>query len=602
LIKYFLSAIVLLMSGLFIIPCLGEVEVVEAKPVALLAQEYVETVGDTANAAIQQNFSGTSNPALQDDALTDVQPMMHLLETIKLNTDDNDQQQIAEARDALFQNQPREALQKLGSVKSLSSQSKEVQAAYFITAVNAHERSHHLAPALMARMQLNEVLEDPSLQALNQNILWRRLQAFPINSLNQLLAQANSPLSRGWLQLASVVVANSNDNSELPGAIHTFRENNPDHPASRVLPDQTALDAVAHMEAPKKIALLLPLSKDFGKMGQAVRDGFMTAFYMQSKKFASLPKIKVYDTTAFADIASAYQQAVQEGSDFVVGPLTKEDVMNLAKGGPLTVPTLALNYLPGGVSAPANLIQFGLLPEQAAEQAADEAWSLGCHRVLVMVADSDWSKNIAQVFSDRFQQLGGQIIDAYTFETKPFNPDGIASILHVTQSEDRLARLKQLFKKEIKSVPHRRQDMDGIFLIAMPPEARQVYPLLNFYYAGNIPTLSISSIYDGEAVPERDRDLDGIYFDDMPWVLGDSPVKQQVASLWKNSYRENSRLYALGVDAFTLSIMLPRLMAMPNIAVSGVTGQLYLAGNQSIYRQLSWARFKEGIPQLETQA
>src|SRR4051812_10012688 len=72
---------------------------------------------------------------------------------------------------------------------------------------------------------------------------------------------------------------------------------------------------------PQHVALLLPLSGNLASAGQAVKEGFLAAYY------ASQPRpelaIEFYDTASQADINSLYQQAQQKGADFVIGPLTK---------------------------------------------------------------------------------------------------------------------------------------------------------------------------------------------------------------------------------------------------------------------------------------
>jgi hypothetical protein len=51
--------------------------------------------------------------------------------------------------------------------------------------------------------------------------------------------------------------------------------------------------------------------------------------------------VLVYDTAAELGVSSAYERALADGAQFVIGPLTKDDVAT--RGGPVPVPTLALN-------------------------------------------------------------------------------------------------------------------------------------------------------------------------------------------------------------------------------------------------------------------
>src|SRR5205823_5983563 len=73
--------------------------------------------------------------------------------------------------------------------------------------------------------------------------------------------------------------------------------------------------------------------------------------------------------------------------------------------------------------------------------------------------------------------------------------------------------------KAVPSAQKRRQDADMIFMIAPPEYARQIKPLLNYYYAGNLPIYATSHVYQGIPNAALDNDLNGIQFCDMPWTI-----------------------------------------------------------------------------------
>ena len=72
---------------------------------------------------------------------------------------------------------------------------------------------------------------------------------------------------------------------------------------------------------PVKVALLLPLSGSLAAAAEPVRDGFLTGYYGERRR---RPELRFYDTTAGA--RAAYARAAAEGNDFVVGPLSREEV------------------------------------------------------------------------------------------------------------------------------------------------------------------------------------------------------------------------------------------------------------------------------------
>ena len=135
--------------------------------------------------------------------------------------------------------------------------------------------------------------------------------------------------------------------------------------------------------------------------------------------------------------------------------------------------------------------------------------------------------------------------------------------------------------------------------------ARQIQPLLQFYFAGDIPVYGLSQLYNGHPNPGKDRDLNSIAFCDMPWVLEPqhmhpsylNTLQQQTQQVWPQSYQKYSKLYALGIDAYRLSQTLDTMELLPDFGVRAATGTLYL-NNNHIYRQLMWAQFEQGKPRL----
>ncbi len=336
---------------------------------------------------------------------------------------------------------------------------------------------------------------------------------------------------------------------------------------------------------PKQVALMLPLSGNLAPAGNAVRNGFLAAYYASKKRGDTVPTIKVYNTNT-GDIQALYNTAVSQGALFVVGPLSKDQIDALIGKTRLSVPTLVLNRASKNLGG--NLYQFGLSPLDEAKQAADRARQSQASRAIVIAPNSGWGKNIAAAFINRWQTQGGKIAD-----TLYYNPQ--------TNLD---AQIKHLmgFDNKTQTPENRRQDVDSIFLIAQPDVARQIRPLLRFYFAGNIPTYATSQIYSGNLDPVRDRDLDGVIFCDIPWSIANNSqsadlrsLQNNIRTVWPNAYSQNARLYALGVDAYYLMGKLTR-MTNGRLGVRGATGTLYLDEDQAIYRQLPWSKMQEGQP------
>ncbi len=338
---------------------------------------------------------------------------------------------------------------------------------------------------------------------------------------------------------------------------------------------------------PKHVALLLPLSGPVASQAKAVENGFFTAFYKDKEQTGNVPQITVLNTTG-ANIDDLYQQAINKGADLVVGPLLKENVEALEKRNSLPVPVLALNSINmTNQRANNSLFEFGLSPNTEAKEVANKISQSGYHNALVITPSGKWGNGIANAFDQRFKANGGKIVD--TLEVSPSTDLTLAvkKLLKYTgiPEKDKNKVASDVLPDEAPATI-RRTDFDVIFLATLPTQARQIKPLLNFYYAANIPVYATSLVYSGKPSAHNDKDLNGIIFCDMPWAV--AGTKNDI-----NTHKL-ARLFAFGEDAFSLTNTLPMLSS--GNSISGRTGELYMDSSLQIRRELSWAQFKDGVP------
>jgi len=335
------------------------------------AEQYLQQASQNTGDVKQKYQILAINQLLLENNLRDSQQLLNQLnDGASLNKNVDSQKKIAQAKFYLLCDRPKVALKKLHQVKSPADLSQEVAISYYVTAAEAHLRNNDLAYNTLALMSLSSLYTDQVLQQKNNNLIWRNLQTLTLSKLQKVLHRCNTELLRGWIQLAIIAHQDANNPVALSENITKWQQQYPQHPAGRVLPSQEKITNLAQIHPPQQIALLLPLHGRFAKMGQAVRDGFMTAYYANLKMLQLPLQIKVYDIS-MANVVDLYQQAVQDGAQFVIGPLTKQNVTKLASYNKLTIPVVALNYLPNDYFAN-NLVQFGLSPEQSVQQAADE--------------------------------------------------------------------------------------------------------------------------------------------------------------------------------------------------------------------------------------
>lgn len=417
----------------------------------------------------------------------------------------------------------------------------------------------------------------------NPTVIWDKIKHSSKNKLQNTLSQNNNPTSAGWLKLALISKDYSLDSQTLAQQLLQWRKEYPTHPGNKLFPDDAALTTLQNTPPPKNIVLLLPLNGPLSAEGQAVRDGFMNAYYESPRK--NQQTVSFIDINKNPNISALYQQALGQGADTIVGPLSKNQVSALLRQGSFPAPTLALNYTEVGFgSLPARFYEYGLSTHDEAEQMADKARQMGRSHALVIAPQNEWGQRIAKPLIARFQSLGGRITDTYYYQSSSNFSQEIAALLHIDTKADREKMQNDNTKQALEQ--QRRQDFDVIFLIAQPTTARQIVPSLKYYYVDNVPIIASSAIYTGSPDPQKDSDLNGVYFCDLPWVL-----KKY------GSNQEANRLYAVGIDSYTISNNIPRLSQLPNFPIYGTTGALSLTNKNQIHRRLPWIQMHAGYPQ-----
>lgn len=433
-----------------------------------------------------------------------------------------------------------------------------------------------------ARVNTQTFATDPAFWQGDTQTLWGKLQRIPLQKLEQARTQTTDSNIAGWIALAIINKQYSTNSIELANQLITWRTTYPSHAGNSLIPDNAALTNLISTQRPHHFVLLLPLTGSLGSSGQAIRDGFLSAYYETLAKSNNQQTISFYDTNKNPDVNALYQQALSEGADTIIGPLTKPQVSQLLSGqGHFPVPTLALNYTTMWLqSLPANFYEYGLNPQDEALQIADKARQQNLSRAIVIAPKTDWGKNAVKTLVSRWQSIGGSISDTYYFSKESDLTQDIAKLMHINTNEDS----KRMKEKDSRASleQQRRHDFDVIFLLAPPVIARQIVPTLKYYYLGNIPIYATSIIYSGTPNSQKDYDLNGVIFCDIPWTLGGN--------------QRSDRLYAIGRDAYYLTNPFTRMTLLPNFPLYGATGGLSLTSQQQIYRRLAWAQMHDGHP------
>ena len=581
---------------------------------AAAAQALIDQ-GDTLGAAQLYLSEAKTAPENQRNALrlaaadllaenghwAQLEPVLDGLDTTRLNPDQANHYRQLAAQLAVANRQPEQALELLAAIampETLADHGKR----YYQLRAEAYSQAGNPLEAARQLIWLDGLLDDPAAKLDNQYRLWEQLSNLSSESLETLKTSAPPDALSGWMELVLITREHRGDRDRWSLELSRWRDRYPRHAAENaLLPD--LLHQVGQFAAQaNQIAILLPLSGRTEPSAAAIRDGVLAAHYHSSPP---KPQLRFYDTGGNAQLTwSDYQLAIEDGADFVIGPLLKDSINQLAQSGFLPIPVLALNHVSNTASSnELSLYQFGLAPEDEARQAAERAFADGHQQLVALVADNAWGERLLKAFTERLTDLGGELLatERFTPKTQDF-AQPIQRALNLGDSKQRHQALQRLLGQKLNFEPRRRQDAEAVFIAAFPRQARQIKPQLRFHHAGSLPVYGTSHVYQPGTDAAVDRDMDGLMFCDIPLSLDqEGPWFEQrtrLQAIWPNRGQRYQRLFALGFDAYQIVPWLDTLHLPGFARFPGATGVLTLGDNKQLHRTLEWAKFNRGVPEL----
>ncbi len=401
----------------------------------------------------------------------------------------------------------------------------------------------------------------------NQQQILQQLQSMDALHLSLLEEKYSSVDLKGWVSLADTL--NSTTPSFLLADVQVWRGIYPTHPLiDEVL--QRASGTV-QLNQYRQIALLLPLTSAYGNAAKAFYDGFVEA---QSRDFAfPKPEIILYDIGEEPDLSSLYYQAaINDGADFVVGPLGRDAAESLMTNLVSETDTLVIAEISLGKEA-SNLYGINLSPEAEARQVAEKAWSDGHRQATILRIGSPWGQRVGAAFVTHWESLGGVVVRNHSFPAAVSDYTRvIQKFLGLDQSVSRHRLIEAQTGLNLKFTPRRYEDMDFLFLAASSKYARLVVPQLRFFQAHDLPLYATSYVYSGKPEPGVDADLDGLIFGEMKWMLdGVELYKEKVAEEAAIKAEAKAAREAEEAAAAALEAMEIEDMSLKQIALSEQT-------------------------------
>ena len=297
------------------------------------------------------------------------------------------------------------------------------------------------------------------------------------------------------------------------------------------------------------VALILPTaSPALGRLAEALRAGFMAAAEVAGREGVPVT-VTAVDNEATA-LIEACRNSQAAGALLVVGGFTRDGANTLATSDCARQPVLALNELRAGL--PPGVYSVSLSLENEARQAALLAVADGLRSAIVIGTNTPLSRRVQEAFEREWTRAAGEL--------RRIAFSGIAE-------EAALVR---------ERVAGMRGDM--VFFALDQVEARAVRP----YVSGMLPIYATTLSVNPRAEAIVNVDLQGVRYLEMPWFVHPDHPAVMVYPPPKGAMSvEHERLYAFGIDAFRLALVLTRGNPA-KAALDGVTGRIALEGGQFV--------------------
>ena len=316
-------------------------------------------------------------------------------------------------------------------------------------------------------------------------------------------------------------------------------------------------------------------------------------------------ELKIYDTSS-QPLNQILAQVQQDGASIVVGPLLKNNVEELMKSNtPLNV--LALNQ-PEAVQNLANICYFALSPEDEARDAARHIHSQGKQAPLLLIPRSALGDRVSNAFAQEWQALGGGVVLQQKFGSTAELKMGVngGSGISLTGSPIVSSIPSQpgvtIGGLTIPAPPSDAQitggggRVDAVYILATPEEIAFIKPMIAMRNGSQ----SGATLYansrsaQGTAGPDFRLEMEGLQYSEIPMLAGgNEPLMQQALSAVHNDY-SLARMYAMGVDAWSLANHFSQMRQVQGFEINGNTGALTATQDCVINRKLSWLKYQQG--------
>lgn len=392
------------------------------------------------------------------------------------------------------------------------------------------------------------------------------LKQLPPSELTVLMSSNTDPRMQGFIDFA--LIDSSKSVSLKQQLIKNWQDKYEGHPLSfaarQIAAGSTAqvqggaaasgLDAMAGqvvgLKEGDRLAVLLPLTGRFAaSVGEPARLGILAALQDRNSKL----KVTFYDTNRMTmdEISAAL---VQSGTNFIIGPILKPEVDALLSTN-INVPAIVFNT---PSTSREDLYYFNLGPDYEGALAASKIYYDG-HDNPVLIAPEN--------------TRGGRAISGFS-----------AAWLQANDQNPISCRYNDIntVASELTTCPL--TSADAIYINATAADVIRIRPSL----PDNTPLYLTDRSYMGLNHSSGEIALSGAQLGDMPWLLTDSPLKQDLMATLPKADSQVQRIFAAAYDSINLSFNLETLARDRSDVLHGISGDLQLGQGGLIEMAPMW--------------
>ena len=333
------------------------------------------------------------------------------------------------------------------------------------------DQLHHVSSAL-ALLQGYPFSKDEEVLALMRENIWQQLSAADIDTLSAI--EFDEYQTQGWQALVMLTKSSMHSPQVLRQKLSQWTIDYQQHMSVNRLPVNLVAAANVTPFTPQKIAVLVPLSGRYKRIGQALQNGILSNLMAHNTE----QELLSFDTQELG-ASHAYQMAIDAGAEFIIGPLLKSEV-NEVSTIESNVPTLYLNKLLDSESNPAQFF-FSLDKESEAIQGSEFLFRQGKKQPIIVAPNNAQGHKIAKKFSESWQLLNAENTEFYGVEAFFFKNDKelketIEKLLETKNSQARINYMRLLVGHKMISETRSRRDIDAIYLVANTKQTGMLVP------------------------------------------------------------------------------------------------------------------------------